>query len=115
MSKQYRNYSKSGTIEAPKTIEAIDITDKTDKEVEELLYSGVEKTESEETVKPDLLGIVVDCSNLNVRADGDTTAPVITTIKAGINVRILDETVDWYKVNVNGVTGFCMKRFIKLR
>lgn len=109
MSKQYRNYSK------PKTIEAIDITDKTDKEVEELLYSGVEKTEPEETAKPNLLGIVVDCSNLNVRADGDTTAPVITTIKAGINVRILDETVDWYKVNVNGVTGFCMKRFIKLR
>lgn len=68
----------------------------------------------EEKIIP--IGVVVNCSRLNVRKAADVNSKVVCEINSGTEVTI-DETLDqFYKVTLkNGIIGFCMKKYIKIK
>lgn len=65
-----------------------------------------------------LVGIVIDCKNLNVREQPDGEADVLGTIPADSEI-LIDEsesTSEFYKVcAVSGLEGFCMKKYIAVQ
>lgn len=71
-----------------------------------------ETTSAEEFV----YGTVVNCERLNVRESPDFTAPILCTIDEGTKVLLNTEesTVEWYKVDVGGQSGFCMKTYMTI-
>lgn len=95
MNKNYKNYSKpNNQIEEPQIAE---------KEVSE--------------PKKHMIGTVMDCSSLNIRAKSNVNSEIIATVKAGTKLLINeDESVsDWYKVYTKtGIEGFCMKRYVSI-
>ena len=65
-----------------------------------------------------LIGIVIDCKNLNVRAQSDGDADILGTIPADSEVLIdeSDSTSEFYKVcAASGLEGFCMKMYIAVQ
>lgn len=65
-----------------------------------------------------MLGVVADCSKLNVREDPSVDADVVCEIPKRTEVMINDDesTDDFYKVCTDsGIEGFCMKRYIAVR
>lgn len=46
---------------------------------------------------------VVNVNNLNVRQEGNLNTKILTTLKMGINVNILEKSGDWTKVKVGGI------------
>lgn len=65
-----------------------------------------------------LVGIVVDCTRLNVRQTPDKGAKVVATIPAGTEVLIDGDQLDdeFYCVcTASGIEGFCMKQFIEIQ
>lgn len=96
MNKNYKNYSKpNNQVEEPQITE-------------------------EEVSKPkkQMIGVVIDCSSLNIRAKSNINSEIIATVKAGTELLINeDESVnEWYKVCTEaGIEGFCMKKYISVR
>ena len=96
MNKNYKNYSKpNNQFEEPQIAE-------------------------EEVSKPkkQMIGVVIDCSSLNIRAKSSINSEIIATVKAGTELLInKDESVnEWYKVCTEaGIEGFCMKKYISIR
>lgn len=82
----------------------------------QITHSEVEET-VEEAAPKTLVGIVIDCSKLNVRKKANIKADVVSVINAKTEVAVYpdDSTKEWYKVTVNGVDGFCMKKFISIK
>lgn len=71
---------------------------------------------AEEVETVPVKGVVVNCDALRVRADHKKDATVIATILAGQTVVIKDDPIDgFYNVTVEGLTGWCMKEFIKIQ
>ena len=63
------------------------------------------------------VGIVVDCSRLNVRAKPRVDANVICVIERNSKVVIdeKDSTKNFYKIcTAVGVEGYCMKQFVNI-
>lgn len=79
--------------------------------------TAVEEAVVEEPVIKEVIGVVVDCVKLNVRAKPNGDADVIGTVNASVDV-IVDEknsTKDFYKVcTAAGLEGYCMKKYIKI-
>jgi len=76
--------------------------------------SEPEIPEAEEPV----IGVVVNCTKLNVRQEPITTATVICTLVALDEVMIDEEasTDEFYKIcTVSGIEGYCMKKYIVIR
>lgn len=74
----------------------------------------VEEASVEDTPKS-VVGVVFDCSKLNVRKYPYTHADVRCVIKAGDKVTIDEEgsTELFYKVRTeSGVDGYCMRQYI---
>ena len=96
MNKNYKNYSKpNNQVEEPQIAE-------------------------EEVSKPkkQMIGVVIDCSSLNIRAKSNINSEIIATVKAGTELLFNeDESVnEWYKVCTEaGIEGFCMKKYISIR
>lgn len=68
----------------------------------------------EETTKF-VVGTVVGCTSLNVRAMPDRKAEVISILMSDTEVQVAaDESLDeWYHVfTASGLDGFCMKNYI---
>ncbi len=65
-----------------------------------------------------LVGIVINCKNLNVREQPNGEADVLGTIPADSEL-LIDEsesTSEFYKVcAVSGLEGFCMKKYIAVQ
>lgn len=73
-----------------------------------------EATQPEETA----FANVANCEKLNVRKSPRLDATVVQVIDKGDSIRIFkgQETANFYKVITNnGVVGFCMKKYIKLK
>lgn len=96
MSKNYRNYSKpNNQVEEPQIAEE----------------------EVSEPKKP-MIGVVIDCSSLNIRAKSSINSEIIATVKAGTKLLINeDESIgEWYKVcTETGIEGFCMRKYVSIR
>ena len=88
--------------------EAVVTADEVDEEV-------VENANGEPSKPKTRIGTVVDCKLLNVRREANTVCEILTRIKEGDTVRILDEDKGFYKVQTNkGIIGFCMCNYINL-
>lgn len=96
MNKDYKNYSKpKNQVEEPQIVE---------EEVSE--------------PKKQMIGVIMDCSSLNIRAKSSINSEIIATVKAGTELLINeDESIgEWYKVCTEaGIEGFCMKRYVSIR
>ena len=95
-------------------------TVKNEEVINEVVTPEVEETVEEviDTPTPKTFkGVVSGCSKLNVRKKANLKADVLTVINAKAEVTVYpeDSTKDWYKVNINGVEGFCMKKFITIK
>jgi len=120
----YTKFSEDKKIETPvveETIveEEVEVTETETPEVEEPVVEEteekIEEEEVEETEEP-VIGVVVNCSRLNVRGKASTDAEVLKIIDAGAQVKIYEEesTEEFYKVLSGGIVGFCMKEFIEI-
>lgn len=58
-------------------------------------------------------GVVTAEPYLNVRLNPNTSATILTTINKGEKVNIQDSANGWYKVTVNGVTGWVSADYVK--
>lgn len=55
----------------------------------------------------------VTCSQLNIRAEANTSAKVLATLDRGVIVVILEKTsATWYKVNYKGTVGFVSTQYL---
>ena len=68
-----------------------------------------------------VIGVVVNCEKLNIRAEAKTTAEVLCIINKGEEVEIIEEesTDDFYAVIFGkdkevSIEGYCMKQYIKI-
>ena len=95
-----------------KSAKDIEITDM----VEEVVETDVFETPEVEAPAEPVLGIVSDCTKLNIRKEADVESSVLFIIGKDSDVLVdLDESTDeWYKVYVNDQEGFCMKDYITL-
>ena len=87
--------------------------------VEEVVNDIVEESseaESEEIVEPIIKeGIVGGCSKLNVRAEANLTADVVTVLDADTKVVVYPEfsNDEFYKIKtIDGLDGYCKTDFI---
>ena len=70
-----------------------------------------------EPPKP-VIGIVMNCNRLNVRAAALMTSTIVTVITEGTEVLINESasTNEFYKVwTAAGFEGFCLKKFIEIK
>ena len=52
--------------------------------------------------------------NLNLRKGAATTFPIITTLKPGTPLNIIEESGDWLKVSASGQVGFVSRKLVFL-
>ena len=112
--KNYSNYSK------PKKETPVEIVEPEVVEEAGLSTAAVitEPVKEPETHKP-IIGTVINCEKLNIRADASKSAEVLCVINKGEKVEICEEesTDDWYAVICGkdkevSVEGYCMRSFI---
>lgn len=88
-------------------------------EVEPVVEPEVEPVvEPEVEAEPDTVGVVSDCTHLNIRKGANKSASIISVIPAGTEVKIdlKKSNRDWYKVcTAFGIEGFCMKEYITIK
>lgn len=59
---------------------------------------------------------IVNVAALNIRADARPNAPVIRVVPINTELKILDETKDFFCVEgPDGVHGFCKKQFVTVK
>ncbi len=56
---------------------------------------------------------VVTASSLNMRRSNNADAKVLKVLKYGSSVEVISTAGGWYKVRVNGTTGYVSKNYIK--
>lgn len=84
-------------------------------EAPEVVESIAEETPE---VVETIVGVVCNCIKLNVRKEPKLTSPVICAVDAGAEVVIddADSNSDFYKVTISsGVSGYCNKKFIRVK
>lgn len=86
----------------------------------EELQNGVEEVVETpvEEVKVETVGVVDDCTMLNVRKEPDAEAEIVCVLKVQSEVTIdeKESTKDFYKIcTAAGAEGFCMKKFIRIK
>jgi len=133
----YRKYYKDKDVEKDEIVEDVkDVKDEEVKEeiiedvkddiIEEVKEKNIENVKDEE-VKDDIvedakddeiiIGVVVNCSKLNVRRTANKLAKVLTIIDKGTSVIIENAKPSngFYKVKVNDIEGYCVKDYIEIR
>lgn len=118
-----KNYSKMSTENVKKEDikESLDPIAKAVEAAE--VAETVEEAVVEETVKePEnkvQIGVVCNCVKLNVRNNPHPNAHIELTIDNGTEVEVTGEEGDFYSVRKGtvseGFTGWCMKKFIKVK
>lgn len=75
----------------------------------------INKTEENKPIK----GIIIDCTRLNLRKEPNLNSEVLEEIESGTEVTIDDsfsDNTEFHRVSlINGVEGYCMKRYILAR
>lgn len=58
-------------------------------------------------------GVVVNCSNLNMRETPSLSAKILKTVAAGTKVLIIEEKDGWTHYDVPGCNGWSMSKYIE--
>ena len=119
---QYYNKNKNNKP-AEEVVEEVEVTELEPTPVVEPEAPVVEPV-VEPAVEPEVvpvipdIGVVINCTRLNVRANPVADAKVLCVLEAKSEVEIdmARSTSDWYHViTATGIDGFCMKRFVELK
>ena len=119
--RDYTKYSK-GPVESIEPVETVTeevIVEPVETVVEEIV-EPVETVEVEQEPKEEpkyLTGIVTDCIKLNVRECPNSTAMILGTVNASVDLIIDSEesTEEFYKIYTSvGLEGYCMKKFVTI-
>lgn len=83
------------------------------------VWQAVGAVASDTPVAPAVVGevriAVVTASALNLRGDPSTTKPAIRLLERGTELQVLEPQGSWFRVRVDGVTGFVHGDMIALR
>ena len=114
----YSQYSKQNNQTAEVEIGVTDVVIENVEPQVDVVEETVGTVETVETVsQPEkVIGVVANCSKLNVRATPDATAEVVCVIDVNSEVEIDVEktTLDWVSVcTTTGIEGYCMRKFIE--
>ena len=100
--RMYKSYEETEEVKLPEKEEKIEEPVKEEKKIEE------PKAE----MKPVIRGKVVGGLSLNVRQQPSTAGTIVSSLKDGEKVIIVDESyADWYKIQ--SPEGFVMRKFIE--
>lgn len=64
------------------------------------------------------IGIIANCTRLNIRLEPSIKSEVVCEIDCGTELIIEDQTStnDFYKIfTAAGIEGFCMKKFVSIK
>lgn len=65
--------------------------------------------------KEPTIGVVKDCSKLNIRKKPDGEVVAIVNVKSKLTINDSYKNKDWYKVTTeDNVTGYCIKKYVKV-
>lgn len=105
--KNYSNYSKPKK-EKPAEVVEPEVVEEAGLSTAAVITEPVKEPETPKTV----IGTVINCEKLNIRAEPKIDAKIVGTFFGGQEIEIyLDtSTNEFYDVNV----GYCMKKYIKL-
>lgn len=120
--RDYTRYSK-GRVETTEAVEAVKIEEAMqsaepvveDEPVVTEQESKIEEPEVEEA-EP-VIGVVTNCTRLNVREDPHSSSTVLGVITAATELIIIEEesTEEFYKICTSaGLEGYCMKQYITI-
>lgn len=113
-----KNYSKMSTENVKKEDikESLDPIAEAVEAAEPIAEVVEQPKEPEKKVK---IGVVCDCVKLNVRNNPHPNAHIELVIDKGTEVEVTGEEGDFYSVRKGtvseGFTGWCMKKFIKVK
>lgn len=110
------NYSKYSSNKKPAEVKEVaeEVTPVT-KAKESVIESTPEPVVEQMRFIP-VVGTVIDCAKLNVRANPSPSASVVNTIEVNTKVEIDVEksTNEWFYVCAeSGIEGYCMRKYIK--
>lgn len=103
-----RDYTRFSNPIEEETIEEV---------AEPVEMTEVEEQPAEPIHKEPKIGMVVDCTSLNVRENPSITANVVCTITNGTTVEVdeTESTEEFYKICTEiGEEGYCMKKYIRI-
>lgn len=121
--RDYTRYSNSkGPIETAESVKVEESMNAVEPIIEDAptVETGVETvTEQEPMIEESepVIGVVTDCTRLNVRECPHSTAMVLGVITAATELIIIEEesTEEFYKICTSaGLEGYCMKKFITI-
>lgn len=75
----------------------------------------VEETVNTVSLPETVAGIVANCAKLNVRAEPDLDAEIVSVldVMSEIEIDVANSTDEWFKVcTAIGVEGYCMRKFV---
>lgn len=75
------------------------------------LWAGLLSTASAEDIKE---GCIASNNGLNVRTEASLKAKIVSVLKNGTKVKLLDEINGWYKITAGSGYGYINKEFVKL-
>ena len=112
---QYANKPEPEQVKEETVEEVIEPVEETVEEVIEPVEETVEKvTEVEENPTEVAFG-KVNCSKLNVRKEPSINSVPLCIIELGTRMEISEFNGEWVKIlTPDGVSGYCMRKFIDL-
>lgn len=69
-----------------------------------------------QTNKAEIIGVVHNCSKLNIRKEPNVDSEVLCVVDSGSNLQIdlVNSIYGWFSVcTETGIEGFCMKEYVK--
>lgn len=109
MEKNYTNYSKPYQEPEVRNEPAANINANPDPVIEDPVI--------DETKTEDVIGTVVKCSALNIRADASINSDIVCAVQSGTKlvVDVNNSTGEWLSVCTEaGLEGYCMSDYVKI-
>ena len=116
---QYANKPESEQVKEETVEEVIEPVEKTVEEViepaEETVEEAVEEVTEVEEKPTEVAFGKVNCSKLNVRKEPSINSVPLCIIEHGTRMEISEFDGEWVKIlTPDGVSGYCMRKFIDL-
>lgn len=121
--RDYTRYSNSkGPTETSKAVKIEESVESVETVTEDIRINDVEtenviEQEAKVEESEPVIGIVTDCTRLNVREHPYSDSTVLGVITAATELIVIEEesTEDFYKICTSiGLEGYCMKKFITI-
>ena len=122
----YSQYSNKKSNDKPKEEEIV-VTAEIDTPVQtEAPVTEAPVTEAPAEVKMEAphpkpktaIGVVANCSKLNVRTEAsiDSDAAAVLSVNSEVKIDLTKSNKDWFKIcTATGIDGYCMRKFVNMQ